>query len=461
MQMSDLVALDSQYLVHPVSNFREHQQKGVKVLHGGEGPWLITADGERYLDAFAGLWCVNVGYGQQRVINAATQQLQQLPYATSYFGFGNEPAIKLAQKLVQISPASLQHVYFSLGGSDAIDSALRYITHYFNAIGKPDKKQIISLQRGYHGSSAVGSGVTGIASFHANFDVPLPHQHHISCPYLYRSQYATADELIAASVAELEQKVAQIGVEKVAAFFCEPVIGSGGVIVPPKGWLTAMAATCKRLGILLLVDEVITAFGRTGTMFACEHEGIQPDLMTIAKGLTSGYAPMGAVLMSEQIFSGIADGEHRAAVVGHGQTYSAHPVSAAIALEVIALYEESLLANAQQLAPYFASKLQEFSAHPLVGDVRCQGFLGAIELVADKHSKRQFPAALKLHEQIADIAWRNKLIFRAFGDNILGFAPALCFTKDDFDTLFSRLQQTLDSVYALDAVQKIVQNPAQ
>lgn len=454
MHVSELVALDSRYLVHPVSNFREHQQKGVKVLHSGEGPWLTTVDGERYLDAFAGLWCVNVGYGQQRVVDAAVKQLQQLPYATSYFGFGNEPAIKLAQKLVEISPASLQHVYFSQGGSDAVDSALRYISYYFNAIGKPTKKHIIALQRGYHGSSAVGAGVTGIPSFHANFDVPLAHQHHISCPYLYRSPFNSADELIAASVAELEQKVQAIGADNVAAFFCEPVVGSGGVIVPPKGWLKAMADTCKRLGILLLVDEVITAFGRTGTLFACEHEGVEPDLMTIAKGLTSGYAPMGALLMSDEIFNGIADGPHRSAVVGHGQTYSAHPVSAAVALEVISLYEEGLLANAQALAPYFAAKLTECLAHPLVGDVRYLGLLGAIELVADKASKRPFPAALKLHEKIADIAWRNKLIFRAFGDNILGFAPALCFTKDNFDTLFARLHQTLAEVYALDVVQQ-------
>lgn len=457
MQTPALTESDSKYLVHPVSNFRDHQEKGVKILTSGNGAWLKAADGESYLDAFAGLWCVNIGYGQQRVVDAAVTQMTTLPYATGYFGFGSEPAIVLAEKLVSMTPESLQHVYFSLGGSDAVDAAIRYITHYYNAIGKPSKKHIISLQRGYHGSSSTGAGITGLPAFHANFDVPTPLQHHISCPYLYRSEYKTGEELIAASVKELEDKVAEIGVENVAAFFCEPVVGSGGVIVPPKGWLKAIADTCKRLGVLLLVDEVITGFGRTGKMFACEHEGIQPDLMTIAKGLTAGYAPMGALLMSDEIFSGIADGPHKAATVGHGQTYSAHPVSAAVALEVIKIYEEGMLAHAQSVEPYFAAKLQACMDHPLVGDARSIGLLGAIELVADKATKRQFNPALKLNETIADIAWKHKLIFRAFGDNILGFAPALCYTESDFDTLFERLQLTLDEVLNLDAVKQEMQ----
>ena len=454
MQTPALTDLDSKYLVHPVSNFRDHQEKGVKILTSGDGAWLTAADGNTYLDAFAGLWCVNIGYGQQRVVDAAITQMTTLPYATGYFGFGSEPAIVLAEKLVSMTPSSLQHVYFSLGGSDAVDAAIRYITHYYNAIGKPSKKHIISLQRGYHGSSSTGAGITGLPAFHANFDVPTPQQHKISCPYLYRSEFATGEELIAASVKELEDKVAEIGVDNVAAFFCEPVVGSGGVIVPPKGWLKAIADTCKRLGILFLVDEVITGFGRTGKMFACEHEGVEPDLMTVAKGLTSGYAPMGAVLMSDEIFSGIADGPNKAAVVGHGQTYSAHPVSAAVALEVIKIYEEGMLAHAQSVEPYFAAKLQACMDHPLVGDARSIGLLGAIELVADKQTKRQFDPALKLNETIADIAWKHKLIFRAFGDNILGFAPALCFTESDFDALFERLQLTLDEVLELDIVKQ-------
>jgi adenosylmethionine-8-amino-7-oxononanoate aminotransferase len=253
--------------------------------------------------------------------------------------------------------------------------------------------------------------------------------------------------IIAASVAALRAKVADLGVAHVAAFVCEPVQGSGGVIVPPVGWLRAMADTCRELGILLLVDEVITGFGRTGPLFACESEGIQPDLMTLAKGLTSGYAPMGAVMMSEAIYAGIADGGD--APVGHGHTYSAHPVSAAVGLEVLRLYHEGgLLANARQQAPLFEAGLRALLAHPLVGDARSRGLLGALELVADKAIRKPFDPALRLQERISQAAWRRGLIFRAFADGIIGFAPALCFSAGEFEQLFARLTLTLDDVLA-------------
>jgi adenosylmethionine-8-amino-7-oxononanoate aminotransferase len=243
--------------------------------------------------------------------------------------------------------------------------------------------------------------------------------------------------------------VTELGATQVAAFFCEPIMGSGGVIVPPVGWLKAMRAACTELGILMVVDEVITGFGRTGPLFACEAEGVEPDLMTVAKGLTSAYVPMGALLMSEQVYAGIADGQPAGAIVGHGYTYSAHPVSAAVALEVLRLYHEGgLLANGQAQAPRFAAGLQGLLAHPLVGDARQRGLLGAIELVADKSSRRGFDPALGLSERITRSAYRNGLIFRAFADNILGFSPALCFSAADFDCLFARLTKILDEILA-------------
>jgi adenosylmethionine-8-amino-7-oxononanoate aminotransferase len=374
--------------------------------------------------------------------------MARLPYATGYFHFGSAPAIELAEKLVALSPASLQHVYFTLGGSDAVDSALRFITHYFNATGRPTKKHIIALERGYHGSSAVGSGLTALPVFHRNFDVPLPNQHHIPSPYAYRNTFPDDAALIAASVAALEAKVAALGAENVAAFFCEPIQGSGGVIVPPAGWLKAMRETCRKLDILFVADEVITGFGRTGPLFACEAENVEPDLMTVAKGLTSGYAPMGAVLMSDAVYQGIADGDPVASV-GHGHTYSAHPVSAAIGLEVMRLYHEGgLLANGLANGPRFAQGLDALLAHPLVGDSRHRGLLGALELVADKNTKQGFDASLKLPDRIAAAAYKNRLVFRAFGDNILGFAPALSYTASEFDLLFERLEKTLDDVLA-------------
>jgi adenosylmethionine-8-amino-7-oxononanoate aminotransferase len=449
MPIKSLVESDRQHLIHPVVSYRAHEARGVTVLDSADGVFLRDIEGKQLLDAFSGLWCVNTGYGHASIVEAAAKQMTKLPYATSYFHFGSEPAIELAAKLVELAPASLQHVYFTLGGSDAVDSALRFITHYYNATGRPSKKHCIALQRGYHGSSSIGAGLTALPAFHRNFDLPLATQHHIPSPYAYRNDYADDAALIAASVQALEAKVAELGADNVAAFFCEPIQGSGGVIVPPAGWLKAMRDACRKLDILFVADEVITGFGRTGPLFACEGEGVEPDLMTVAKGLTAGYAPMGAVLMSDAVYRGIADGADASAVIGHGHTYSAHPVSAAIGLEVMRLYHEGgLLANGQAQAPRFAQGLDALLEHPLVGDSRHRGLLGALELVADKESKRGFDASLKLPDRIAAAAYGNGLVFRAFGDNILGFAPALCYTQANFDMLFERLTKTLDDVLA-------------
>jgi adenosylmethionine-8-amino-7-oxononanoate aminotransferase len=449
MSIKSLVESDRQHLIHPVVSYRAHEARGVTVLDSADGVFLRDIEGKQLLDAFSGLWCVNTGYGHASIVEAAAKQMAKLPYATGYFHFGSEPAIELAAKLVELAPASLQHVYFTLGGSDAVDSALRFITHYYNATGRPSKKHCIALQRGYHGSSSIGAGLTALPPFHRNFDLPLPNQHHIPSPYAYRNDYADDAALIAASVQALEAKVAELGADNVAAFFCEPIQGSGGVIVPPAGWLKAMRDACRKLGILFVADEVITGFGRTGPLFACQGEGVEPDLMTVAKGLTAGYAPMGAVLMSDAVYRGIADGADASAVIGHGHTYSAHPVSAAIGLEVMRLYHEGgLLANGHAQAPRFAQGLDALLDHPLVGDSRHRGLLGALELVADKDSKRSFDVSLKLPDRIAAAAYGNGLVFRAFGDNILGFAPALCYTQANFDMLFERLTKTLDDVLA-------------
>ncbi len=445
---SSLVDLDRAHLIHPVAPWRKHEQRGVTVLESGRGAWLKDAAGNELLDAFAGLWCVNVGYGQESVVQAATEQMRRLPYATGYFHFGSEPAIRLAAKLVEIAPRSLRHVYLTLGGSEAVDAAIRFIVQYYNAIGRPAKKHFISLERGYHGSSSTGAGLTALPVFHRGFDLPRPDQHYIASPYPYRSPEGSTDQsIIDASVQALRAKVASLGAANVAAFFCEPIQGSGGVIVPPKGWLKAMRQACTDLDILLVVDEVITGFGRTGPMFACEDEGVEPDLMTLAKGLTSGYAPMGALMMSEAVYAGIADGTPAGVPIGHGATYSAHPVSAAIALEVLRIYEEGgMLEHARSVAPCFAQGLDALQDHPLVGQARHRGLLGALELVSDKKTKSSFDPALGMADLLFETGYRNGLVFRSFGDHILGFAPALCYTQDEFAQLFERLKKTLDSV---------------
>jgi len=449
-RFDELAALDRAHLVHPVAAWRQHEARGPLLLTAARGAWLTDAHGHELLDAFAGLWCVNVGYGQESVVQAATAQLRQLPYATGYFGFASEPAIRLAAKLAEITPASLTRAYLTLGGSEAVDAAVRFIVQYWNARGKPSKKHFIALQRGYHGSSSTGAGLTALPVFHRGFDLPLATQHYIPSPNPYRHPQGNDSEaLIAASVQSLRHKVAELGADKVAAFFCEPIQGSGGVIVPPAGWLKAMRDTARELDILFVVDEVITGFGRTGPMFACDTEGVQPDLMTLAKGLTSGYVPMGATMLSEEVYATIADAAPAGMPIGHGATYSAHPVGAAVALEVLRLYQEGgVLANGQRVAPRFAAGLEALKAHPLVGDARHRGLLGALELVSDKSTKRQFDPGLGLPDRIFTAAWRNGVVFRCFGDATLGFAPALTYTEADFDQLFARLTRTLDDVLA-------------
>jgi putrescine aminotransferase len=454
VMQNSLIESDREHLIHPVVSWSQHEQRGVTVLESGKGVFLRDMEGNTLLDGFAGLWCVNVGYGHDSIVKAAAEQMTRLPYATGYFHYGSEPAILLAKQLAELAPGDLNHVFFTLGGSDAVDSAMRFIRYYFNILGKPTKKHVIALDKGYHGSTSTGAGITGLPAFHKNFDVPLGIQHHIPAPYPYRAPDADPAAIIAASVAALTAKVAELGgADNVAAFFCEVVQGSGGVIVPPTGWFAAMRKACTDLGILFVADEVITGFGRTGPMFACEHENVVPDIMTVAKGLTSGYSPMGAVLLSSKIFRAIADNTAPGDIVGHGFTYSGHPVSAAVGLEVMRLYlEGGILANGQKMGLLFGQGLAELADHPLVGDVRAKGLLAGIELVACKKTKAKFSADVGISPLLATTAYKNKLIFRAFADGTVGFAPPLCITSDEVELLLQRFRQTLDDVLAVKEV---------
>ncbi|MEN5277629.1 aspartate aminotransferase family protein [Brucella sp. TWI432] len=448
MLSNSLIELDRAHLVHPVSSFRSHEAAGVRVLKSGKGATVTDASGHTLLDGFAGLWCVNVGYGQDSIVEAATKQLQELPYATGYFGLGSEPAIRLAAELADRAPGDLNHVYFTLGGSDAIDSTIRYIRYYYHAKGTPQKDQFIPVEYGYHGSSTAGAGLTALPAFHAGFGVPYDWQHKIPSHYAYRNPVGTDPQaIIDASVAALRAKIEELGAERVAAFYVEPIQGSGGVLVPPAGWLKAMHAVCKQYDVLLIADEVITGFGRTGPLFACSEDDVVPDFITTAKGLTSGYVPMGALFMSEHVYNTIADGAGKAAV-GHGYTYSAHPVSAAVGLECLRLYENGLLENGRKAGQRLMAGLQSLSDHPLVGDVRGRGMLAAIELVTDKENKTPLPAAADPARRIFDRAWDNGLVIRAFANGVLGYAPPLCCTDDDIDAIIERTRKTLDQTLA-------------
>ncbi|WP_422030509.1 aspartate aminotransferase family protein [Roseovarius sp.] len=444
MLANSLVELDRRHLVHPLSSFRGHEARGVRVLRSAQGARVTDSEGHELIDGFAGLWCVNAGYGQETVVEAAAQQMRELPYATGYFDLGAEAPIRLAAELAERAPGDLEHVYFSLGGSDAVDSAIRFIRYYWHAQGKPERDQFISLAQGFHGSTSGGSGLTALPVFHEGFGVPYDWQHKIPSHYAYRNPVGPDDAaIISASVAALRAKAEELGPERVAAFFVEPIQGSGGVLVPPKGWIKAMREVCTELGILFVADEVITAFGRTGPLFASEEEGIVPDLMTVAKGLTSGYAPMGAVLMRDHVYQTIAEGAGQK-LIGHGFTYSAHPVSAAVGLEVLRLYEGGLLENGRRQGARLQAGLAGLADHPLVGDVRGRGMLAAVELVTDKEKKTPLPAALEAGTRLFDRAYENGLILRAFAQGILGFAPPLCCTDAEIDQIVERTRRILD-----------------
>ncbi|PND24268.1 aspartate aminotransferase family protein [Sinorhizobium sp. M4_45] len=444
MLSNSLIELDRAHLVHPVASYRTHEKLGVRVLSSASGATVTDMSGRQLIDGFAGLWCVNAGYGHDSIVEAAARQMRELPYATAYFGLGAEPGIRLAAALAERAPGDLNHVYFTLGGSDAIDSTVRFIRYYYHAKGTPQKDQFISLEQGYHGSSTVGAGLTALPAFHAGFGIPLDWQHKIPSHYAYRNPVGPDPQaIIAASKQALRQKVEEIGAERVAAFYAEPIQGSGGVLVPPKGWMKAMRDLCHELDILFIADEVITGFGRTGPLFACSEDEVVPDFLTVAKGLTSGYVPMGAVFLTERVYSTIADGAGTS-LVGHGYTYSAHPVSAAVALEVLRLYEGGLLENGRKAGKRLMEGLQGLADHPLVGDIRGRGMLAAIELVTDKTKKTPLPATADPSRRIFDRAWDNGLIIRAFGNGVLGYAPPLCCTDGDIDAIVARTRKTLD-----------------
>ncbi|WP_071795202.1 aspartate aminotransferase family protein [Natronohydrobacter thiooxidans] len=441
---NSLTELDRRHLVHPVSSFRGHEARGVRLLTSATGATVTDSEGRQLIDGFAGLWCVNAGYGQESIVEAAARQMRELPYATGYFDLGAEAPIRLAAALAERAPGDLNHVYFTLGGSDAVDSTIRFIRYYWHAKGQPERDQFISVASGYHGSSSTGAGLTALPLFHDGFGIPFDWQHKISSHALYRNPLGDDPAaVIAASVAELRAKVEEIGAGRVAAFYVEPIQGSGGVLVPPDGWVKAMREVCAELGILFVADEVITAFGRTGPLFACEDEGIVPDLMTVAKGLTSGYVPMGAVLMADHVYEVIAEGAG-AKAVGHGFTYSAHPVSAAVGLEVLALYEGGLLENGRAMGARLQAGLRSLSDHPLVGDVRGRGMLAAVELVTDKAAKTPLPAELNAATRLFDRAWEQGLVIRAFPQGVFGYAPPLCCTAEEIDAIVERTGKVLD-----------------
>ena len=438
-------ARDVAYLLHPNTNARRHEKAGPIWIDRGEGIYVYDDQGRQYIEAMAGLWSVGVGFGEQRLVDAATRQLAKLPYYHSFSGKSSEPTIELAERLVKMSPKGLDRVFFTNSGSEANDSVIKLVWFYNNAIGRPEKKKFIARTGGYHGITIASGSLTGLPVNHRGFDLPLAFVKHVTTPHHYRfaeageSEEAFADRL----AAELEAKILDEGPETVAAFIGEPLIGAGGVLPPPAPYWAKVQAVCRKYDVLVVADEVIDGFGRLGATFACEYYGIQPDILVVSKQLTSSYLPLAAVLMSDKIYQGVADGSETLQTFGHGFTTSGHPVATAVGVENLKILEElNLVANAKKVGAHMQARLREFADHPLVGEVRGVGLIGAVELVADRASKAKFDPPGKVGLYLYDRGHENGVIVRAIGDSIC-FCPPLIITEAQVDEMIDRFARSL------------------
>jgi len=425
-------------ILHPYTQMQQHRQSGPLVMARGDGVYVEDSQGRRYLEGMAGLWCTSLGFSEQRLVDAATRQMQVLPYYQLFNGRATEPAIELAERLLALTAGlGMDKVLFANSGSEANDQAVKLVWYHFNALGLPNKKKIIARERGYHGVSVMAASLTGLPANHADFDLPVarvlrtdcPSHHHHGLPG--ESEAAFVDRL----VGNLEALIEREGADTIAAFFAEPVQGAGGVIVPPAGCFERIQAVLRRHGILMVVDEVITGFGRTGQMFGSQTFGIQPDLMTLAKAMSSAYLPISATLMSKAVYDSVASGSAKHGVFAHGVTYAGHPACAAVANETLKIYaERDLVGHAQRLASQMQARLQALRAHPLVTHARGVGLIGALEIAHD------------LAPRVQAVAAEQGLITRALRDAV-AVCPPLIITPAQIDELFDKMGRSLDIVH--------------
>ncbi|MDU9390211.1 aspartate aminotransferase family protein [Pseudomonas sp. zfem002] len=443
--------------IHPYTNLAQHRETGPIVITGGEGVRVIDDQGNTYIEAMSGLWSVALGFSEQRLVDAAVEQFRQLPYYHSFSHKTNAPAAALAAKLAELAPGDLNHVFFTSSGSEANDSVVKIVWYMNNALGRPTKKKFISRQQAYHGATVASASLTGIPGIHRDFDLPAIPVHHLTCPNYYRfAEPGETEEDFSARLAnELERYILAEGPETIAAFIGEPLIAAGGVLPPPKGYWAAIQAVCRRYDILLVIDEIVTGFGRLGTMFGSELYDIQPDVLVLSKQLTSSYQPLAALVVSDAIHDVLISQSERLGSFAHGLTATSHPVATAVALENIRIIEErDLLGHVQRLAPIFQSRLRAFADHPLVGDIRGVGLVGGIELVADKASKRPFAQPGALGSFIFKQAHKHGLIIRAIYDTI-AFCPPLITTEEDIDVIFTAFEKTLSDATHWAHLQKL------
>jgi putrescine aminotransferase len=443
----DWQAADAAHYLHPFTDFKSLAAKGSRVMVKADNIYLWDSDGQKILDAMSGLWCVNVGYGQRELIDAATKQLETLPFYNSFFQTATPPAIELAELLAEVTPPQFQHVFFSGSGSEGNDTVVRMVRRYWDLKGQPERSVIISRNNAYHGSTMAGASLGGMSGMHAQGGLPIPGIVHIEQPFWFELGQSESREAFGLKAAQwLEAKIQQIGADKVAAFIGEPVQGAGGVIVPPETYWPEIQRICDRHGILLVSDEVICGFGRTGHWFGCERFGFKPDLMTFAKGVTSGYIPLGGVMVGKRI-ADVLIGE--GGEFNHGYTYSGHPVACAVALANLKLIRrEGLVERVRdEIGPYMAARFVELGEHPLVGEAQTCGLMGALQLVKDKPGGTVFDPALEVGMVCRGHCFGNGLIMRAVGDRMI-VAPPLVMTRAQVDEMAALIRRCLDLTLA-------------
>ena len=437
---------DVAHVVHPYSNLDTHQTSGPTVMVRGEGCYVFDEQGKRYLEGMSGLWCAALGFSNQRLADAASAQLAALPYYHLFNHHSHPAGIALSKKLAEMAPAGLEHVLFANSGSEANDAAVKLVWYYNNTLGRPEKKKIISRKLAYHGITIASGSMTGLPPVHADFDLPIDRVLHTDCPsyYHYGEPGESEAQYTDRIVNNLEQMIQSEGADTIAAFIAEPVMGAGGVIVPPAGYFAKVQALLRKHDILFIVDEVICGFGRTGQMFGSDTYDLQPDMMTVAKGLSAAYLPISALLLSKQINDVLLEASRKQKTFAHGGTYAAHPVCAAVALEALNIYQErNIVDHVKGLEPYFLGRLKELESHPLIGQARGVGFLAAVELVSDKQTKTAFDASLGLGAWVQKRAAHYGVIVRAIRDSI-AMCPPLISEKQQIDELVDGLRAALD-----------------
>lgn len=451
----DLIDRDRKVTFHASTHLRDfaHGEAPGRVMAGGEGIHVVDKDGREFIDGFAGLYCVNIGYGRTEVAEAIHRQALELAYYHTYVGHSNEPQIQLSEKILELAGPGMSKVYYGMSGSDANETQLKIVRYYNNVLGRPQKKKVIARQRGYHGSGIASGSLTGLKAFHDHFDLPIEGILHTEAPYYYHRgaerEGMSEREFSAHCAAKLEEMILAEGPETVAAFIGEPVLGTGGIVPPPEGYWEAIQGVLAKYDVLLIADEVVCGFGRIGADFGSHHYAIKPDLITIAKGLTSAYQPLSGVIVGDRVWQVLEQGTGEFGPIGHGWTYSGHALGCAAGLANLAIIErEGLTANAAETGAYLQQCMQRtFGEHPLVGEVRGVGMLAALEFSPVPARRAFFDPALKVGPRVSAAAMSENLIARAMpqGD-ILGFAPPLVTTRAEVDEIVARAKRAVDKV---------------